>query len=87
MEMTNLLKRAKQQLAEATGLKPEGVTRASKDNGGWRIGVEMLEMSRIPNSADVLGDYEAVLTDEGEMVKFERHRTRLRCETVVEERE
>ena len=87
MEMTELLKRAKKQLADTTGLKPEGVTRAFKDNGAWRIGVEMLQMSRIPTATDVLGDYEAVLTEEGDMVKFERQRTRLRGEPIEEGRE
>lgn len=87
MEMIDLLHRAKKQLADTTGLKPEGVTRAFKDDGGWHVGVEMLEMSRIPKATDVLGDYEALFTEEGDMVRFERQKTRLRGDPIEEERE
>ena len=87
MEMTEVLKRAKKELADVTGLKPEGIIRAFKDDGGWRVGVEMLEMSRIPTATDVLGDYEVLLTEDGSMVRFERKKTRLRGEPMEEEEE
>jgi hypothetical protein len=80
MEMTRLLEHTKKQLSDATGLKPVTATRAFKDELGWHVGVEMLEMSRIPNSTDVLGEYETLLNDEGHLLKFERRRTRLRGE-------
>ncbi|MBI2855333.1 MAG: gas vesicle protein [Chloroflexi bacterium] len=83
--MTELLERAKKQLADVTGLRPEGIVRAFKDNGGWRVGVEMLEMSRIPPATDMLGDYEVLLAEDGSMVRFERRKTRLRGEPVDEE--
>jgi hypothetical protein len=85
MEMIDLLERAKKQLADTTGLKPEGVVRASKDNGSWNVRVEMLEMSRIPPATDMLGDYEAVLDEGGAMLRFERKRTRLRGEPLGEQ--
>jgi len=87
MEMTEVLDRAKKQLSDTTGLKPVTITRAFEDEEGWHIGVAMLEMSRIPNSSDVLGDYEVLLNDCGGMLKFERRRTRLRCETGEESKE
>jgi len=85
MEMTDLLERAKKQLADVTGLKPVAVTRAFKDNGGWCVGVEMLELSRIPTASDVLGDYQVILAEDGGMVRFERRKTRLRGEPMEEE--
>ena len=85
MEMVDLLERAKKHLANTTGLKPEGVVRASKDNGAWNVRVEMLEMCRIPPATDVLGQYEAVLNEDGAMVGFERIRTRLRGEPMEEQ--
>lgn len=87
MEMIEVLDRAKKQLSDTTGLKPVTITRAFEDEEGWHIGVAMLEMSRIPPSADVLGDYEVLLNDCGGMLKFERRRTRLRCETGEESKE
>lgn len=85
MQMTDLLERAKVQLAEATGLKPITVSGAFKDEEGWHIRVDMLEMSRIPSATDVLGDYEVLLAEDGSMLKFERKRTRLRGQPMEEE--
>ena len=87
MQMRDLLEQAKAQLAEATGLKPVTVSSAFKDEQGWRIRVDMLEMSRIPTATDVLGDYEVFLGEDGGMLKFERKRTRLRGDPMEEEGE
>ena len=87
MEIVALGEWAKRQLAEVTGLKPVAVTGIAKDNDAWHVRVDMLEMTRIPISTDVLGDYEVLLTEDGVMLKFERRRTRLRGEAVVEEGE
>lgn len=78
MDITYLGKQAKSQLAEATGLKPVAVTGVFKQNDGWLVRVEMLEMSRIPTATDVLGDYDVVLAEDGALRGFERKRTRLR---------
>lgn len=83
--MSEVLERAKQQLSQVTGLKPITVTRASKDEGGWHVGVEMLEMSRIPSSTDLLGRYDVLLDLRGSMVSFDRTGTRLRGEVVHED--
>jgi len=84
-ELMNLAERAKEQLAEVTGLKPVTVTGASKDEQGWHIALDMLEMSRIPTATDVLGEYEMVLDENGNMLRFVRKRTRLRGEPCEEE--
>ena len=85
MEMTDVLERAKKQLASSTGLKPEGAIRAFKADEGWHVGVEMLEMTRIPTSTDVLGDYDVLLAEDGSMLRFQRKRTRLRGEPMEED--
>ena len=87
MEMVALLERAKGQLAEVTGLRPETVARVFRDDDGWHVGVEMLEMSRIPTATDVLGDYEVLLAEDGAMLRFKRKLTRLRGEPMEEEEE
>ncbi|NQT73928.1 MAG: gas vesicle protein [Chloroflexi bacterium] len=78
MKVGKLVESAKSQLADLTGLKPVTVTGAFQDGQGWHIELDMLEMTRIPTSTDVLGDYEVLLDDDGNMVKFDRKRTRLR---------
>ena len=82
MDMKELAERAKGHLAEVTGLKPVTVTGTFKDEHGWHVAIDMLEMSRIPPATDVLGDYDVLVDEDGNMVKFERRRTRLRGEPV-----
>ena len=85
MDIKELSEQAKSQLAEITGLKPITVTGVLKDGQGWHIDLDMLEMSRIPPATDVLGDYEVLLDDNGNMLRFERKRTRLRGEPMEKE--
>lgn len=85
MEIPEILEQAKQRLADTTGLKPITITRANKDNEGWHVGLDMLELSRIPTATDVIGDYDVLLTEDGRMLQFERRRTRLRGEPVGDE--
>lgn len=85
MDMRQLAERAKSQLAEVTGLKPITITGAFKDEQVWHVALDMLEMSRIPPATDVLGDYEVLLDDDGNMLRFERKRTRLRGEPMETE--
>ena len=85
MDAKGLAEQARSQLAEVTGLKPVTVTGAFRDEQGWHIALDMLEMSRIPTATDVLGDYEVLLDDKGNMLRFERKRTRLRGEPLEKE--
>jgi hypothetical protein len=85
MNMKELAERAKSQLAEVTGLKPVTVTGTFKDEQGWHVAVDMLEMSRIPPATDVLGDYNVLVDKDGNVLKFERRRTRLRGEPMEKE--
>jgi len=59
-------------LADITGLKPEAVTslERSEDGGTWWVTVELLELSRIPETVDLLGSYEAELDESGELVSI-----------------
>ncbi|MBI4336426.1 MAG: gas vesicle protein [Chloroflexi bacterium] len=85
MEMAETLERAKRQLAALTGLKPVTVTRVFRDEQGWHVGLELLEMARIPAATDLLGYYEALLSDDGQVLEFSRKRTRLRGQAAQEE--
>jgi len=86
-EMKNLAERAKEQLAEVTGFSPVAAVGGFKDEKGWHISVDMLEMARLPESTDIIGTYVVSLDPEGNMVKFEKKRARLRGEPYEEEEE
>jgi hypothetical protein len=74
-----LAQRARRELAEITGLEAESVTALARaDDGTWRVTVELLELSRIPETDDVLGSFEAQLDDTGELLRYRRVRRHAR---------
>jgi len=87
IEMMNLAERAKEQLAEVTGFNPVAAVGGFKDEEGWHISVDVLEMARLPESTDIIGTYVVSLDPEGNMVKFEKKRARLRGDKYEEEEE
>jgi hypothetical protein len=87
MAVPKLIERAREQLAEATGLKLSSTLGASKDEKGWRISVEMVEKESIPDGMDILATYVARLNDKGELLDFSRKHLRKRIDTHTEEQE
>lgn len=83
--VTKLIERARQELAEATGLKLSSTLGASKDDRGWLVSVEMIEKKSIPDGMDILATYEARLNDEGELLEFSRKKLRKRIDTAGEQ--
>jgi hypothetical protein len=64
---------AKQVLA-LTGREFEGVVSVERTDDGWRIGVELVETRRIPDTADILAVYEVETDDDGELRGLRRVR-------------
>lgn len=85
IELVNLAERAKEQLAEVTGFSPVAAVGGFKGEEGWHITVDAVEMVRIPNSTDIIGTYVVLLDQQGNMMKFEKKRARLRGEPYEEE--
>jgi Gas vesicle synthesis protein GvpO len=70
-----LAENARRQLAEITGMDPAGVTALQRsDEDGWKVTVELVELSRIPRAADVLGVYEVKLNSRGALEEYRRVR-------------
>lgn len=59
---------------ELTGTQPEGLTSLDHSDDGWRIGVEVLESRRIPDSTDILAEYRVELDRDGDLVSYRRER-------------
>jgi hypothetical protein len=59
---------------ELTGYKPEAVTGLEWDGEFWRVTVDALELSRIPNTTDVLASYVVQLDEGGTLRGFRRAR-------------
>jgi gas vesicle protein GvpO len=65
---------AAQQLLELTGKAPEGVTGFERTDDGWKVEVEVVEVRRIPDTADILALYELDVDEDGELEGYRRLR-------------
>jgi len=65
-------RRAVQRVEALTGIEPEGVVSLEPHDQGWRIGVEVVEMERIPNSTDVMAVYQVDLDQGGGLIGYQR---------------
>jgi Gas vesicle synthesis protein GvpO len=74
----DVVREAANQLTELTGRRPEKVLGFDKDDDGWRVRFELLELGRIPNSTDLLGCYEVRVDEDGDLVGYERRQRYLR---------
>lgn len=80
-----IAQRAKEQLAQLTGLTPDTVSSLRRDEQGWHIAVELIELKRIPEATDVLASYETLLDDEGNLLSYQRTKRYLRQEIMERE--
>jgi hypothetical protein len=62
------------ELAELLGREPEGVVSLERTDEGWRLGVEVVETRRIPDTADVLAEYEVEVDKRGRLMGYRRAR-------------
>jgi hypothetical protein len=57
---------------ELTGFEPEAVSGLEWDGEQWQITVDVLELSRIPNTSDVIGTYQVQLDETGTLRGYKR---------------
>lgn len=69
---------------ELTGYQPEAVTALEWDGEFWQVTVDVLELSRIPNTTDLLGSYVVKLDDGGTLREYKRMRRFQRGQTSEE---
>ncbi|KHK96645.1 hypothetical protein LK09_14345 [Microbacterium mangrovi] len=73
MKPAQAAREAVQQLQELTQHEVEGVVGIEKgDDGGWKVTVEVVETRRIPDTADILAEYEVGVDDEGALTTYTR---------------
>jgi Gas vesicle synthesis protein GvpO len=69
-----LLEAAREQVAEVTGRPVESISGFHRDGDGWIVNVEVLELERVPSTMDLLATYAVQVSDDGEVLGFERRR-------------
>lgn len=69
-----VLRHARTQLAELTGMAPETVSSFEQTEDGWTLEVEVLEIARVPDTMSLLASYRVELDPEGELTGYRRVR-------------
>jgi hypothetical protein len=65
---------AMEALRDLTGHEPESATGLMWDGDAWLVTVDVLELSRIPNTTDLLGTYVVQLDGDGNLSGYKRTR-------------
>jgi hypothetical protein len=83
--MNDVVVKLKAELQTLTGFKPESVIAIKKLENEWKLVIEMLEKTGIPDKMDILGSYEVTADIEGSIASYERKSLRKRGDTGMEE--
>ena len=83
MALLDLVKSAREQLHDLTGLKVGSTVSVGKGESGWRVRVEVVEKNSIPDSQDILATYELSVDEAGDVQNFTRVGMRRRAEVVL----
>ncbi|MFI5806846.1 gas vesicle protein [Streptomyces sp. NPDC051561] len=67
-----ILRAAREQISELTGMPAESVSSFEQSEGGWVLRVEVLELERVPDTMSLLASYEVQLDPEGELTGYRR---------------
>ena len=76
----SLVQSAREVLRDLHGADAEGVSSVSKSANGWIVGLEVVELRRVPDSMDVLATYEVEVDEDGDVLRYERVRRYKRAE-------
>ncbi|MFC3574266.1 gas vesicle protein [Streptomyces yaanensis] len=69
-----VLRHARAQFTELTGLAPESVSSLERTEDGWALQIDAVELARVPDTMSLLATYEVELTDDGEVIGYRRVR-------------
>ncbi|MEV6128696.1 gas vesicle protein GvpO [Streptomyces violaceusniger] len=72
LDARDAARRAARHVEGLTGRAAEGVTSLERGKDGWAIGIEVVETHRIPDSTDILAEYQVELDDSGELASYRR---------------
>jgi hypothetical protein len=72
MSAPDAVRAVREQLPALLGRPVEAVLGVEKDGRDWVVKAQVVELERIPNTTDVLGEYEAVIDGGGELVSCAR---------------
>ncbi|GAB2892651.1 gas vesicle protein [Streptomyces deserti] len=69
-----VLRQARSQLAELTGMAAESVSSFEQTEEGWSLEVEVLELPRVPDTMSLMASYQVELDPQGQLTGYRRVR-------------
>ncbi|MGW2033699.1 gas vesicle protein GvpO [Streptomyces spinosus] len=72
--LMEVLREARSQLAELTGLVPETVSSFEQTEDGWSLEVEVMELARVPDTMSLMASYQVELDPQGQLTGYRRVR-------------
>jgi len=69
-----VLRQARAQLAELTGMSAESVSSFEQTQDGWSLEIEVLELARVPDTMSLMATYQVDLDPEGQLTGYRRVR-------------
>ncbi|NJK81298.1 MAG: gas vesicle protein [Chloroflexaceae bacterium] len=84
MTGADIIKQARSQITELTGLSVDTVSAFNRVDGQWHVSLDLLERKSVPDSRDVLAIYEVILDDDGNLVSYQRTRRYYRGQALKE---
>lgn len=75
---------ALQQLQQLTTRTPESVVGVNPHEDGWRVTVEVVESARIPNTADIMAEYDVDIDSNGDLTGYTRRSRYFRGRTQTQ---
>jgi hypothetical protein len=65
---------ALEQFEMLTHLEPVGMTGVRREDDGWSVLVDVVELERVPSTTSVMATYRVDIDDDGELSGFQRLR-------------
>lgn len=83
--MMEIIKKARAEMKSITGSDVERVCGLEPTGDGWQMQMEVVELSRTPNTQDLLALYDVQLDTDGAVTGFDRVTHRIRGHGFPEE--
>ncbi|MEU2280494.1 gas vesicle protein [Streptomyces sp. NPDC013178] len=69
-----VLRQARSQLAELTGMAAESVSSLEQTEDGWSLEIEVMELARVPDTMSLMASYQVELDPQGQLTGYRRVR-------------
>jgi hypothetical protein len=82
MRLSEAIISAREQLYSILNLEIANVISVSKLDDGWDVKIDLIERKAIPDTMDIMGTYDVILDDLGNIIKYERENQHRRMDLV-----